>query len=275
MAKRSKRKKPTMAERADRYELYLKAVQEPEAEVPFFDRVYQREYGRRPSVLREDFCGTFAVCCEWVRRSSDRVAVGVDIDPEPLGWGREHHLSKLKAKQQRRVELLQDDVRNVNGPKADVLAAQNFSFWYFKTRDELRRYFSAAYQNLADRGIMVLDMMGGSETIEEDHTDETQFRGFVYHWEQARFDPITHDCSYYIHFSFSDGSKLKRAFEYHWRFWTVPEVCEVLLEAGFSRADVYWEDADAKTGEGTGVYRRRKRAASDPAWICYIVGVKG
>ena len=110
MAKRSKRKKPTMAERADRYELYLKAVQEPEAEVPFFDRVYQREYGRRPSVLREDFCGTFAVCCEWVRRSSDRVAVGVDIDPEPLGWGREHHLSKLKAKQQRRVELLQDDV---------------------------------------------------------------------------------------------------------------------------------------------------------------------
>ena len=60
----------------------------------------------------------------------------------------------------------------------------------------------------------------------------------------GRHDPITHDSIFYIHFKFSDGSKMKRAFEYHWRYWSIPEVREVLSDVGFGRTDVYWDIAE-------------------------------
>lgn len=271
---KSKKRKKTIASKADRYALYLASVQAPDNEVSVFKRVYKREYSRLPRVLREDFCGTFAICCEWVKGNKDRRAVAVDIDPEPLNWGREHNLAKLKPAAQKRVQILQDDVRKVQGPKADVLAAQNFSFWYFKTRAEVVAYFKTARANLAGQGVMMLDMMGGPETITEDHTDITEYDDFDYVWEQERFDPITHDCRYHIHFHFKDGSKLKRAFTYEWRFWTIPEVREMLAEAGFRRSDVYWEGTDKKTGEGNDKYSIRQSAPNDDAWIAYIVAVK-
>ena len=264
----------TMASRADKYDLYLRSVQEPDHEVAFFQRVYRQACGQPPQVLREDFCGTFAVCCSWVRRKPDRQAIGVDLDPEPLNWGTRHNLAKLSEVAQQRVQLIQDDVRTVCGPKADVVAAQNFSFCIFKTRDDLRRYFRAAYRNLRKYGVLVLDMVGGSEAIEEEHEDIERYNGFTYVWEQHRFDPITHNFKCFIHFRFRDGSELRRAFSYEWRLWSIPEIRELLAEAGFKRTDVYWEDTDSDTGEGKDIYRRREHAASDPAWVAYIVGVK-
>lgn len=263
-----------MADRADRYALYLKSVQSPEHEVGFFRRIYKSNYGKQPRRLREDFCGTAAVCCEWVRGRPERRAIGVDIDPVPLAWGREHNVAKLPAAAQGRVELVRDDARRVWGPKADIVAAQNFSFQCFTTRKDLKRYFKAAHSNLAGRGLLMLDLMGGPECLEEDRTEVKSFRGYKYVWEQTRFDPITHACEYFIHFRFPDGSALEKAFHYQWRLWSIPEVRELLLEAGFRRADVYWENSDKRTGEGNDVYRRREHAESDAAWICYLVGVK-
>src|SRR5690606_14232288 len=121
--------------------------------------------------------------------------------------------------------------RSNGSVKADVLAAQNFSFWIFKTRDALRDYFKYACDNLAERGILVADMMGGSECWEEEHRDVRKIKDFKYVWEQARINPITHEALFHIHFKFKDGSKLERAFSYDWRFWTLPEVCELLKEA--------------------------------------------
>lgn len=267
----------SLARMADKYALYQQSVQEPECETAFFDRVYRAEFGRRPLVLREDFCGTFAVCCAWAASHGQRRAIGVDLDPRPLAWGRMHNLAKLSEDAQRRVTLLQQDVLRVDRAdtgQADVLAAQNFSFFIFKTRDALRKYFLAAHAHLADEGLAVLDMMGGSEVFVEHHEDVRRVNGFRYVWEQARFDPISHDALYHIHFRFRDGSRLNRAFTYDWRLWTLPEVRELLIEAGFSRVDVYWEDSDAASGEGNGVYRRRQRAAADPAWVAYVVAVK-
>ncbi|MHC5010481.1 MAG: SAM-dependent methyltransferase [Planctomycetota bacterium] len=264
------RKGKSRARKADRYDLYQKSVQEPSCEVDFFDRAYRRANRRLPKVLREDFCGTFAVCCEWVKKRG-RTAIGVDLDPEPLAWGREHNLSRLPAEAQKRVRLLQKDVRSVGRTKADVLAAQNFSYWIFKTREELRAYFRTARRNLAPDGIMVLDLMGGSDCLIEDHTDVRKYKGFRYLWEQARFDPITHDAKFHIHFKFKDGSKLKRAFTYEWRFWTIPEIRELLVEAGFSDTTVYWEGTDEETGEGNGEWSPAASAPSDDAWIAYVV----
>jgi len=272
MPRRPKRK--TMAAQADRYDLYLRSVQEPSVEVAFFDRVYRREFGAPPQVLREDFCGAGAVSYEWVRSRRDRIALAVDLDNEPLVWGVEHLASELSEEQRRRVILLRHDVRRIYRQKADVIAAQNFSFFIFKTRPELLDYFRAAHRNLGRRGVLVLDLLGGSDAIRSGTEDRKRRRGFTYVWEQDRFDPVTHGYLCHIHFRFKDGSELRRAFSYDWRLWTIPEVRELLLEAGFDRADAYWEDTDAKTGRGNGNYRPRQHGTSDPAWVAYVVGTK-
>ncbi len=271
----SKNKK-TLAQEADKYVLYQESVQDPGHEVDFFDKVFKSEFKRKPRVLREDFCGTFAICCLWAKKK-DRIAIGVDLDPEPLAWGREHNLSKLKEEAQQRVTLLQEDVRSNGQVKADILAAQNFSFWIFKTRAGLLEYFKTAYRNLAEEGVMVLDMMGGPECLEENHEDIRKYgkgkKAFKYVWDQARYDPITHDATFHIHFRFKDGSSLEPAFTYEWRFWSIPEVRELLLEAGFPEVHVYWEGVD-EDGEGDGKWKKRKSAASDPSWIAYMTAVK-
>lgn len=266
---------PTLASKADRYKLYLKSVQEPSVEVRFFDRVYRKEFGVLPRVLREDFSGAGAVCYEWVRGRPERLSLAVDLDAEPLAWGARHIAPKYKPGEVGRVKLLRRDVRDVFKPRADVVGAQNFSFYIFKTEPRLLEYFKAAYRNLAGRGVLVLDLMGGSEALEEDRRDDVKHRGFTYIWEHARFNPITHHGLFHIHFAFKDGSEIRKAFTYDWRLWTIPEVRRLLLEAGFDRADVYWEGTHRKYARGTGVYHKRESVPSDPAWVSYVVGVKG
>jgi SAM-dependent methyltransferase len=268
------KKSPKLAKTADRYSLYEQSVQAPDVDVKFFSKVYRSEYKRKPKVLREDFCGTASVCAEWVKLGPEHVAFGVDLDPEPLEWGRIHNLGKLQPKQQARVQLIEGDVREVKTAPADIVAAQNFSYCVFETRDELRKYFRSSLEAIADEGIMVLDLFGGYESMEDEREEVTEHDGFDYVWEQHRFDPITHHGVYKIHFRFPDRSELKDAFVYEWRLWTIPEVREVLREAGFSRADAYWEGTDEESGEGTGVYHKREQGECDPAWNAYIVGVK-
>ena len=273
----TRKKKRTMAEKADKYDCYQQSVQSPEHEVEFFEQVFRDAFHRKPFTLREDFCGTFAVCCEWVKSNRQRTAVGVDLDPEPLKWGKQHNLKQLNKTQQSRVKLLKQDVRKTNRPKVDVLAAQNFSFWIFKTRPELLDYFCLARSNLNPEGIMVMDMMGGPQCYDEQHTDVKTVvkgkKGFKYRWEQRRFNPVNHDASFYITFRFGDGSQLKHAFQHHWRFWTLAEVRELLAEAGFRESHVYWEQTCADREE-TDEWYRTEEAPSDPSWVCYIVALR-
>ena len=269
--------KPTEADLADKFVCYQKSVQSPEHEIEFFEQAFREAYGRRPFSLREDFCGTFSVCCEWVKSRKKRTAVGVDLCADTLQWGREHNLAQLSKHQRNRVTLVEDDVRSRNGSKYDVLAAQNFSFWIFKRREEVVAYFKDARANLKPEGVMIMDMMGGGDCYIEGQVDKRKIgngkKAFRYEWEQASFDPITRDTTMYIHFRFQDGSRLDRAFEYHWRFWTLPEVREMLEEAGFSESYVYWELEDAD-GEDTGEFKRAEQTENCDAWICYVVGVK-
>ena len=262
-----------MAATADKYELYVRSVQSPEVEVAFFDRTYKARFGRRPMVLREDFCGTAAVCYDWVKSSRVRTAIGVVLDSEPLAWGAKRFGSTLKPDQASRLRLVHGDVRTTNS-KAEIIAAQNFSYFCFDTRESLRAYFRHARRCLTKDGMLVLDVLGGSEVIEDDREEETSFGKFKYVWDHIDFDPITHRCSYAIHFRFKDGSELKNAFRYEWRLWSLPELRELLAEAGFSSSEVFWEGTDRKTGEGNGVYRKREHGDADPAWIVYLVAWK-
>ena len=78
----------------------------------------------------------------------------------------------------------------------------------------------------------------------------------------------------YIHFQFPDGSELRRAFCYHWRLWTLPEIREVLEEAGFQSVAMYWEGTDDETGEGNGEWFCTANGDADHGWVAYIVGIK-
>jgi hypothetical protein len=270
---KKRRSRETEAQQSDKYDLYQRSVQEPAADAPFIHRVFKKHYGRPPRSLREDFCGTAALACHWATRHAENVATGIDLDPEPLAWGRKHNLSKLSPDQAARVKLIEGDVLDVGTGGFDVTVAFNFSYMTFKNRSLLLRYFEQARATLGSEGIFFLDAYGGPDaqrTLEE--TRECD--GFDYIWDQDLFDPIQCRAVNYIHFDFEDGSQMRRAFQYDWRLWGLHELRDLLVDAGFSKTEVYWEGTDKKTGEGNDVYKRRESAEDDPAWVCYVAGIR-
>ena len=261
-----------MADLADPHELYEASVQSVVHEVEFLDAAFTELTGRKALTLREDFCGTAAAACEWVRSDKRREAVAVDIDPKVLDWGRKHHVEKLKSKQRDRLRIIEGDVRTAETGVVDVAVAFNFSWWTFKTRAELVGYFRAVHAALADDGVFVLDIYGGSDAYDEQE-EETDYGLFTYVWDQHGFDPVSARYICHIHFRFPDGSELPRAFSYDWRLWTLPELRELLEEAGFARSFVYWQGEDEE-GEPSGNFSIVKRGEADPAWITYVAAAK-
>jgi SAM-dependent methyltransferase len=261
-----------MADLADRHELYEASVQSVRDEVEFLETAFVELTGRKALTLREDFCGTAAAACEWVRSSRRREAVAVDIDPKVLDWGREHHFAKLKPKQRARVRLIEGDVRTAATGTTDLAVAFNFSWWTFQSRAELLQYLRAVHASLAEDGVFVLDIYGGSDAYDEQE-EATDYGLFTYVWDQHRFDPVSARYICHIHFRFPDGSELPRAFSYDWRLWTIPELRELLAEAGFARTVVYWQGED-EDGEPSGEFSVVERGEADPAWIAYVAAAK-
>ena len=267
--RRRKRKGPTMAEKTDRHVLYEASVQAPEEEVAFLAETFEALRGRTPAVFREDFCGTANAACRWVEAGRDRRAIAVDIDPEVLEWGRKHHLRKLARKARERVELRCEDVRTVRSEPVDIVGAFNFSYWCFRTRPELLEYFRAVRAALKDDGVFFMDIYGGAEAYVETR-EKTKNDGFTYIWEQASYEPVTGEYVCHIHFAFPDRSRIEKAFSYHWRLWSLPEIRDALADAGFAASHVYWQGTDEE-GEASGEFDRVERGENDPAWIAYVV----
>jgi len=271
-ARGGKKGNATMASKADRHVLYEDSVQCVEAEIDFVDDTFKTLRNRRARLLREDFCGTANTSCEWVRRRKRNRAFGVDLDGEVQEWGRKHHLSKLGAAQ-KHVTLLNENVLEVKTEPVDIVLAMNFSYWILKDRALMGRYFRNVYEGLVDDGVFFLDAYGGSDAYKE-MRERTKYDDFTYIWDQASFDPISADMVCKIHFSFPDGSRMREAFTYEWRLWTLPEVREILLDAGFKRVTVYWEGADEGSDEGNGEFEPAEHGDADDAWIVYISAEK-
>ena len=85
----------SMAEQADKYELYEASVQNVEYEVEFVQNTYQAIRGRKAYFLREDFCGTASAASEWVKQGRKYQSIGVDIDSSVLEWGQTNRVGKL------------------------------------------------------------------------------------------------------------------------------------------------------------------------------------
>lgn len=267
----------TIADLADRHRLYELSVQNPAAEVDFVDRTFRMLRGRSARLLREDFCGTGAVCCEWVRRRRSNRAFGLDLDAEVLDWGRAHNLRTLPEEARARARLLQADVLEPQEPQVDVVLAMNFSYWLLRHRTAIRDYFHRVRSSLKEDGVLFLDAYGGYDAFrvlsEERRVSDPDAGDFTYVWDQAAYDPVSGRLQCDIHFRFDDGSSLERAFSYDWRLWTLPEVRELLAEAGFSRILVYWQGWD-DDGEPDGNFVPVETGEPDAGWIAYLTAEK-
>ena len=104
--------------------------------------------------------------------------------------------------------------------------------------------------------------------------EKRRVEGFTYIWDQAVYNPITGEALNHIHYRFPDGSEIKKAFTYDWRLWTLPEIQELLLEAGFREVNVYWEGTDEDTGQGNDEFKPTRRGEACQGWIAYLAADK-
>ncbi len=253
----------------EKYRLYLASVQNPEADIQFINREYKALFGKTPKSLREDFCGTGLLACEWVQQDSTRTSYGIDLDMEPLSYGVVNHLSELSEEEQKRVKYINGNVMSNYDFKTDVVVAFNFSYYLFKKRSDLLKYFTSVRKHMKKDSVFLIDMFGGTETRQE-LEESVKHKNHTYYWDCSRYNPLTSECMYYIHFkTHSDGIKHEKVFQYDWRMWDAQELRDILTDAGFSKTNIYWEGVD-KDGTGNGKFKIANKSENCESWVTYI-----
>jgi hypothetical protein len=132
-------------------------------------------------------------------------------------------------------------------------------------------YFKKVRQGLGKQGMFFMDLFGGPES-QKIVTDKRKMKDLTYYWECQSFNPITAECTFAIHFRDAQGKKHENVFTYDWRLWTIAELREILLEAGFSRSIAFWEGDDNKGG-GNGIYTPSEIGENCDAWVAYIAAL--
>lgn len=139
---------------------------------------------------------------------------------------------------------------------ADVLFVGNFSIGYCHTRSTLVAYLKRSRAALAPGGIFACDTYGGPSAFVIGETRRRHpSRGHEtihYLWRHEEADPATGMVTNSISFDIErDGeiiAQLPRAFVYRWRLWSLPELRDAMLDAGFGKVEVYTE-ANIAPGE--------------------------
>ena len=260
---------------ADRYELYQRSVNSPETDVDFVTKTFEALRGRPLRRLREDFCGTAAFAAEFLARHEDNRAEGFDLDPEPCEWGKRHNFAPKGKDVAERMTWHLADVRSPADTPPEATIAFNFSYWCFKERKELVAYFRSVLEDLADDGVFFIDLYGGPDALIEQEEIRDIEGAFDYVWDQRSWEPGTGTYKTAIHFRFKDGAELTNAFEYEWRFWNLTELRDVLLDAGFTSAESYFEGTDPDDPEeGDGEFAHDPIGENCEAWLGYLVATK-
>lgn len=258
------------AAKLDRFALYELAVTNP---IPLA-RFLVAAHAGDPRVLREDFSGSGALCRGWCALAPDARAIAVDADQAPL--------RRLAGAD--RVRAVVADVMACHA-KADVIAATNFPLGYWHTRKELVAYLAHARTCTAPGGIFACDLYGGSDAFRHG-ANSVSLRGpsaerIRYTWEQRSADPMTARVFNAIHFRISPPSRrtgaarpveLRDAFTYDWRLWSIPEMRDAMLDAGWASVDVYDSLGDAIDQDGR-VYLRPLEPgdALDDPYVVYLI----
>lgn len=261
----------------NRFDLYERCVTEPERVCRFLEAAH----GREPRTLREDFSGTGALARCWASRSKGNLSVAVDADATPLAY-----LAREAAKMEiaRRVRRRHCDVLACDD-RADIIAATNFPICYWHTRESLVRYLRTSRQRLSRGGIFACDLYGGRDAFRRS-TTKRRIRGpgkqiIEYTFEQREATALAGRVHDVLSFRVAgEGTPtrakvFKDAFVYDWRLWSIPELKDAMVEAGFRGVEVYDELGDAVDGEGR-LYIRPMAADEtlDDNWVVYLVARK-
>jgi SAM-dependent methyltransferase len=228
----------------DRHDLYELCVQSPDLLAPLLVAIH----GDRPTRLVEDFCGTGALSRHWASLGGESFAT--DLDEETLKRAEAPGVTTRHAD----VTTL----RPADHPPADVLFVGNFSIGEIHDRSELVRYLTSAHARIAPGGVFVCDTYGGETSFLVGDTQREYRKDgkrVLYRWEQREADPLTGMVTDAIHFRvIGKGGQLEAdfpdAFVYRWRLWSVPELRDAMLEAGFESTGVYNSLPDAVDDEG-------------------------
>ena len=256
----------------DRFDLYELCTQTPERDVALLRAIH----GGTARVLGEDFAGTGALAHAWARTVRGGRSIAVDRDPEPLRRrGAAARVTKLVA-----------DVRRV-AARVDLLAALNFSVCEWHARRDLVAYLRHARRRLARGGCFVADLYGGEGAFEVGRQRE-RHRGprgerVLYEFEQRAADALTGRVVDALHFEVAAGgaaakrrggvTKLRDAFVYDWRLWSIPELRDALRDAGFVKSEVYSRFEHARDGRGR-VHVRALASSRElgATWCVFIAG---
>lgn len=252
----------------DRYAIYELAVQDPEHTMKNLAESYRRLRRRDARTLREDFCGTGANSEAWAMRHPDNRAVGIDLDPEPLAWAKARRFAP-GTEAAKRVQLIKGSVLDARRGSFDVVAALNFSWLVFKTREDVLAYFGRVRSSLAKNGVFCLDLYGGpdSQRATEDHS---RMGKFSYYWEQKSWDAVSAETKCAIHFRLADGKKRRDVFTYDWRLWTLAETLDLLREARFEILEVQDEISES-VARGTAVYKPVTRITDSESYVANVL----
>ena len=256
-----------------KFKLYEASVQSAAWQMRYLPLFHKKFTGKMATAMREDFCGTGQIACEWVKKSPEHRAVGLDLDVITLEYADRVNRGALTEAQRERVSFLRQDVLKPTREKFDVIGAHNFSFYVFHDRKTLLRYAKSAYASLKQKGTFFLEMAGGPEFITPvSVTEKVDVPGVgkaKYTWEQHPGDPVTKLSDYSIHFRLPGGKILADAFTYHWRLWEIREVREILIEAGFRDTAVLWPTDETMTE-----YVQVENGDDCEVWLAYVVGIR-
>lgn len=262
----------------DKFACYELCVQSPRHVSGFLRGVYLAgDPGRgEPAVLHEDFCGTATIARRWIadgkRLGVVRRAVGVDLDAEVLerAWvGAEEEgvgegLVLVRGDVIERGGCEEEGSGGVGG--ADIIFVGNFSIGYIHDRATLVRYLRQARERVAGGasgwggGVFVCDLYDspGKYTLGTlNRVHPGRGREIVhYTWEHREADVLTAMVTNAIHFRVVvDGDVVAEypdAFVYRWRLWSIAEMREAMMEAGFASTEVYAEVSDTPRAMGDG-----------------------
>jgi hypothetical protein len=245
----------------DPYLLYELAVTSPDQLAKFLYALH----GKGPRVLGEDFSGTAAVSRGWLRMRKDVRAVAADQDAAVLA----------RAGVSARLKTVAVDVLKVRD-KADIVAATNFPVCYLHTRRALVRYLRHVRGRLNRGGIFVADLYGGQHALKTGKRSK-QVRlpeggSFTYIWDQRHVDPLTGRVFNAIHFRVPGAPPLRNAFTYDWRLWSIPELCDAMMDAGFKATEVHDRLGAAVDVYGNVYVKAVEEGELERDYVVYVVG---
>jgi hypothetical protein len=231
----------------DKFLLYELAVTNAQPLARFFDGLVDDPRPRAPLLLAEDFSGAAALARAWCALSPRHHALAIDRDARVLA----------RCPNTPRLATIARDARSPahrDSPRAHIIAATNFPIGYWHSRRDLLTYLRAARSRLRPKGLLACDVYGGSDAmtpsttrvrvrVPPEHRARLGCSSFIYEWRQVSGDRATNLVHNAIDFASIAGARpswrIRGAFAYHWRLWSIPELRDAMLEAGFARVDVY------------------------------------